>query len=114
MNRYGIAVLVIGTGELIATLIFYILNKNIGLSESAEASSFRWGPVFKGILERVTIVVGLLAEFTTILAAFGALKIGTRLSEDKENQISNTYFLVGNLLSLLFAMTYVSIIQTLD
>jgi hypothetical protein len=32
------------------------------------------------------------------------MKLGTRLHKEQGNQISNTYFLVGNLLSILFAM----------
>jgi hypothetical protein len=39
-----------------------------------------------------------------MLIAFGAMKLGTRLHDEQDAEISNTYFLVGNLLSILLAM----------
>ena len=39
-----------------------------------------------------------------MLIAFGAMKLGTRLHTEEGSDISNTYFLVGNLLSMLLAM----------
>lgn len=60
---------------------------------------------------RAVLYIGILHGFPQILIAFGALKIGTRLHEDKQNKISNDYFLVGNLISLLLAMLYAIIAQ---
>ena len=39
-----------------------------------------------------------------MLIAFGAVKLGTRLHSEQGSEISNTYFLVGNLLSMFLAM----------
>ena len=69
--------------------------------------------VVKGLLERLTMLVGLLSGFPHILTAFGALKIGTRLQDEQRNHISNTYFLVGNLTSILLAMLYSVILRWL-
>jgi len=59
------------------------------------------------------LFTGLLHGFPQILIAFGALKLGTRLYEDKESDISNSYFLVGNLISILLAMLYAIIAKKL-
>lgn len=102
---WGTVVLIVG--ELIAALAFHLLKKRLGPSQTGSPRS---GAVLKGVLERVTILVGLLAGFPHVLTAFGALKISTRLTEDQNDHISNTYFLIGNLLSILFAMIYAVII----
>lgn len=57
--------------------------------------------------------VGLLAGFPHVLIAFGALKISTRLSEEQGDHISNTYFLTGNLVSILFAVAYAWAVRVL-
>lgn len=98
------------TGELIAGLAFHILKKRLGTNQSGVS---RWESVLKGILERGTLLVGLLAGFPHVLTAYGALKISTRLSENQKNRMSNTYFLTGNLLSILLAMVYAVIINKL-
>lgn len=54
--------------------------------------------VFKGILERFVIFFCLSIGIQQILIVFGALKIGTRLVNQKTNTISNDYFLIGNLI----------------
>ena len=45
----------------------------------------------------------LLREFLGLIA-FGAMKLGTRLHAEQGSEISNTNFLVGNLLSVLLAI----------
>ena len=97
-------------GELVAGLTFHILKRSLGSEQSGYPN---WESVLKGILERTTLLVGLLAGFPHVLTAYGALKISTRLSEDQKNRISNTYFLTGNLLSILFSMLYALIITML-
>lgn len=62
--------------------------------------------LLKGMLERVFLIAGMLFGFPQVIIAFGALKIGTRLHEDKNSKISNDYFLIGNFISLLGALVY--------
>ena len=38
------------------------------------------------------------------IIAFSAMKLGTRLRHEEGSEISNTYFLVGNLLSIFLAI----------
>lgn len=97
-------------GELVGLLIFTLLKKAMKLPKTSPA---RKASVVKGILERAVLYIGLLHGFPQILIAFGALKIGTRLHEDKKTKISNDYFLVGNLISILLAMLYAIIAQKL-
>ena len=97
-------------GELFAGIAFHFLKKHLAPQQSG---SLNLESVLKGILERTTLLVGLLAGFPHVLTAYGALKISTRLRDDQQNPISNTYFLTGNLLSILFAMVYAVIIKKL-
>ncbi len=97
-------------GELVAGLTFHLLKRYLGTKQSGEPN---WESFLKGILERTTLLVGLLAGFPHVLTAYGALKISTRLSEYQKNHISNTYFHTGNLLSILFAMVYAMVITML-
>ena len=100
---YITAALIFLVGELVSLPIFALLKKAMKLPKT---SSARKAEVVKGMLERAVLYIGLLHGFPHILIAFGALKIGTRLHEDRALKISNNYFLVGNLISILLAMLY--------
>ncbi|MDY6953438.1 MAG: hypothetical protein SWE60_18155 [Thermodesulfobacteriota bacterium] len=101
--KYLTAAAVFVVGELVGLIIFSALK---WATKLPKASPARKASVVKGILERVVLFVGPLHGFPQVLIAFGALKIGTRLHEDKGSEISNSYFLVGNLISMLLAMLY--------
>ena len=105
---YAIAILV--AGELISLLLFTVIRKWFAPTESSSAGR---ASIAKGILERVTLFTGLLYGFPQILIAFGALKLGTRFSTEQQTKISNDYFLVGNLLSILLALVYTIIVKSL-
>jgi len=100
------AALVFVFGELVALVLFGVLRERLGSEPTRRAKA--WSAT-KGVLERLTLFVGLLTGFPQVLIVFGALKIGTRLTEDKGSVISNDYFLVGNLISLLLAISYTAI-----
>lgn len=51
-------------------------------------------------------MAGLVNGFPDILALFGALKLGTRLRQKQNDKDFNNYYLVGNLVSVLFAIIY--------
>lgn len=114
-------------GELISLIAFgYIraihVRKKLTLEFGELAKEVKRKPVFtlsldfdwlKGVLERAVLSIGLLAGYPHILTFFGALKIATGLnsrSQDKDapgHAWSMDYFLIGNLVSALFAMMYV-------
>jgi len=108
--KYLTATAIFVVGELVSLLIFAAIKRAIGPPKTSPALK---ASVVKGILERAVLFVGLLNGFPQILIAFGALKLGTRLYEDKESEISNSYFLVGNLTSMLLAMLYAIITKKL-
>jgi hypothetical protein len=54
-------------------------------------------------------MVGMTMTMSTVLVLFGALKIGTRIAEKENERISNDYFLVGNLMSVLLTLVGVGI-----
>jgi hypothetical protein len=107
---YGTAALIFVVGELASLPIFALLK---GLMKLPKTSPARRASIAKGILERAVLYIGLLYGFPHILVAFGALKLGTRLHEDRESKISNNYFLIGNLISMLLAMLYAIIARKL-
>jgi hypothetical protein len=106
--KYLTAIIIFVIGELVSLLIFTTLKRITKLPKSSPA---RKASVVTGILERAVLYVGLLHGFPQILIAFGALKICARLHAEKKSKISNTYFLMGNLISILLAMLYAIVAQ---
>lgn len=96
--------------EVFALFIFSILNF-IYIKKGPETPSpkkkNRIMGMAKGSLERACLFFSLYLGFPQMLIAFGALKVGTKLGIDKDCQISNDYYLVGNLVSIFLAfLTY--------
>lgn len=86
-------------------------GKNLPTDGQPENSRQLFGlslSVAKGVLERGVLFVALIADISSILVVFGALKLGTRLDTSK-NKISNDYFLFGNLSSILVVLIYRSL-----
>ena len=108
--NYFLAAVVVAVGEVVSLFIFHLLKKSVGPPKNSPALN---ASVLKGMLERAVLLTGLMYGFPQILIAFGALKLGTRLHTEKENEVSNTYFLVGNLISMLLAMIYAVVIGKL-
>ncbi|MGM0506882.1 MAG: hypothetical protein ACQER4_06815 [Bacteroidota bacterium] len=84
--------------ELLTNLLFHFVSHSLRSNESRPRS------IIKGILERLFLIAGLTSGYPHVIIAFAALKIGTRFQ--KNNQISNDYFLIGNFISILIAMSY--------
>lgn len=109
MIKYLLTAVVLVLGEVLSFFVFKPVK--IAMGPHGTANADKWS-VAKGVLERLVILLGLLQGYPQILTAFGALKIGTRL-HDQENDISNSYFLVGNLVSLLFTLIYAAAIKAI-
>ena len=98
---YLAAAMVFFCQELVGILLFPLLSRWLG-----PRGSRAWDPtsIFKGVIERLVLFTALIHNYPQMLIAFGAMKLGTRLHDETDAAISNTYFLVGNLLSILLAM----------
>ena len=98
---YVIASAVFVCQEVIAILLFPMLSRWLG-----PQGNRAWDPmsIFKGVLERLVLYTALIHGYPQMRIAFGAMKLGTRLHDEQDAKISNTYFLVGNLLSIFLAM----------
>ena len=111
-------------GELVAVYLFSAIWRWLGPEEeppkSTEERQRRWKvraiEVFKGVLERFVVCVGLLMQYQGVLTLYAALKLGNRLrheessddmTDDQSNRITN-YFLIGNLLSILLCLLYIA------
>ncbi|MCS6975339.1 MAG: hypothetical protein NZM13_12720, partial [Cyclobacteriaceae bacterium] len=68
--------------------------------------------VFKGVIERIFVLTVLCLEVASALTLLGALKIATRFKEN-ENKVSNDFFLIGNLISVLFGFVYFVVLRNL-
>ena len=108
--KYLYAIAILAAGELISLFLFAFISKWLAPTES---NSFGRASIIKGILERVLLSTGLLFGFPQVLIAFGALKLGTRLVTEQQSKISNDYFLVGNMVSILLALVYTIIVKAL-
>ena len=96
--------------ETLLTIVFHLLNARVFSVKEDGQTGLTLIAVIKGIMERLLLILGLLNGYPHVITAFAALKIGTRIN-DKEHKISNDYFLIGNLISLLAAIGFVLIAQ---
>lgn len=112
-------------GETVAYVLFSRLNKlykvvdNEALLSTEDEENnavpkqveFKVNNILKGIIERLCLFLSFIIGFPQMLIAFGALKVGTKLG--KECQVSNDYYLVGNLLSIIIVFSvYLICIKT--
>lgn len=113
ITKIIIFLVIFTVGEIIMNLTFFKYLKNyFSLSEvdiekeNKTHKAFLLFPIsiFKGLLERFVLYVCLVLGLTQILIVFGAIKIGTRI--DKNVEIKNDYFLIGNFSSILTSVFY--------
>ena len=101
--------LLIIIGEIFFYLAFEAILRQFNLLKTGNKAR----EIFKGVLERVMLAIGIAHGITTVIVAFGVLKVATKLSlsaadheRRDEVQSHNDYFLVGNLMSLVFGIIY--------
>lgn len=99
--NYVTALVVFICQEAVGLVVFPILNYYLG---PKGGKPYDFSAISKGVIERLVLLTALIHDYPQILIAFGAMKLGTRLHEEKETEISNTYFLIGNMLSIFLAM----------
>jgi hypothetical protein len=94
-------------GELLLHMLLFFIGKWIGKQnrDRITITSF-----LKGLIERAFVVVALRTEVASALTLLAALKIATRF-KDEENKVSNDFFLMGNLISILFGIGYYQIMK---
>lgn len=96
-----IEILIIAGVEVVLFLIFLVIGMYKGHTIRDNFKS-----LLKGWIERSFICFGLFHDLMIIIVFFGALKLGTRLQDDKTDKISNDQFLMGNIFSITAAMVY--------
>ena len=101
MTFLNVSVIVVG-GEILIHLLFYIISRLIG---KQNRDKINFTTIFKGIIERCYVVTVLFMEVASALTLLGALKIATRI-KDEDNKVTNDFFLIGNLVSVLFGIVY--------
>jgi hypothetical protein len=94
-------------GEFTIHVLFFVISRTIGKSNKDKISGTS---ILKGILERTFVIVSLWFNMTGALTLLGALKIATRI-KDNEDKVSNDFFLIGNLISVLFGIGYYEILE---
>ena len=94
-------------GELVIHILLFLISKFIGKASKDKISRTS---ILKGLLERTFIVVSLYLNITQSLTLLGALKIATRI-KDGEDRVSNDFFLIGNLISVLFGIGYYMLLK---
>ena len=110
MVQYIPVVLVFICQEVVGLIVFPIMNRYLG-PEGINAWDHK--SILKGILERLVLLTALIHGYPQIIIAFAAMKLGTRLHKEEKTEISNTFFLTGNLLSILLAMISSIIIKAI-
>lgn len=103
-------------GEIFAFLTFEFLRRRFDVFKN-EANLFSTDEdrpgrsssteILKGVLERLVVTFGLFIDLAGILTVFAALKLANRLThEGDHSDRSKNYFLIGNLLTILFCLVY--------
>ena len=104
------AIAIFVVGEVLALFVFALVRQLLAREFTIER---RMLEIFKGLLERLVITVGLSTGFPQILIMFGALKLGNRLAhEGGDSDEMRNYFLIGNLVSVLLCFLYVRLAAT--
>ena len=108
--QYIPAVIVFMCQEVIALIIFPILNAKLG---PKKGRAWDTNSILKGVMERLVLYTALIHGYPHMLIAFSAIKLGTRLTpeQEEEKKISNTYFLVGNLISIFMVIVSTVVIK---
>jgi hypothetical protein len=104
-----IVIAAIAAGEVIIHVLLYLISKMIGKLNKDRMSLIS---IFKGVLERTFILVTLFFDLASSLTLLGALKIATRI-KDQEDKVSNDFFVIGNLVSVLFGIIYFLLVKNL-
>jgi hypothetical protein len=102
-------------------LIFMISECVLAFAFSAIAQVFYkkigldFRSIFKGVFERIFLVLALFYDYPHALTFFSAVKIATRLKHteatgEEENKF-NDFYLFGNFLSVIVAILYVQILK---
>lgn len=89
-------------GEIVIHVLFYVISRSIG---KPSRDKVNLATMLKGLLERTFVVVVLVLGLASALTMLGALKIATRI-KDEETKVSNDFFLMGNLISIMFGIVY--------
>ena len=98
--------------EVLALVLFRWVRH--ALPGEREAAAWWDIETFKGLIERLMIYVGLLMGYPHILTLFAALKLANRVSDESpDHDDMKNYFLVGNLLSVLFVLAAVAAVRAL-
>ncbi|MGD8779839.1 MAG: hypothetical protein PVH88_12860 [Ignavibacteria bacterium] len=99
-SKLNLLIAVLVEGELILIMIFAIIGMYRGYGFKENTLS-----ILKGILERTFLTFSLVNDLPVAIIFFGAIKLGTRL-DHSNNKVTNDQFLVGNILSVFFAIIY--------
>ena len=102
MNPVFTYIVLIAAGEIVIHFLFFVISRSIG---KPNRDKINLATVLKGLLERTFVAVVLILGLASALTMLGALKIATRI-KDEESKVSNDFFLMGNLISVLFGIVY--------
>ena len=110
MNIFRLVALILCIEILLGFFFYSITPKSIKPGGKIDHPS-----LLKGILERFFLMVSLINNYPHALTLFSALKLATRLKRDSEGpekeSAYNDFFLIGNLISVLIAFSYVYLYQ---
>ncbi len=112
MSQYILFGIVFVFSEIALAFLFQIASeyfyKKLGLDVKS---------IFKGIVERLFLIIALSNNHSQALTFFSAVKLATRLKHEEshgEHNRFNDYYLVGNLISVAVGIGYASLWQNRD
>ncbi len=85
--------------------------------KAMKSKGIDYASIGKGVAERLFLLITLVSGYPHALTVFSALKLGSRLTYNVDEKIENSYnnfFLLGNFISVIVAIGYVSLYEKLD
>ena len=107
--KYLIIVSLILVSEIVLAFMFSVISQVF-----YKKMGFDFRSIFKGIIERIFLMFCLFHNYPHALTFFSALKLGTRLKHEENKESENKYndfYLLGNLISVMVAISYVLLLN---
>lgn len=107
--NYLIIVSLILVSEIVLAFMFSVISQLF-----YKKMGFDFKSIFKGIVERMFLMFCLFNDYPHALTFFSALKLGTRLKHEENKASENKYndfYLIGNLISVMIAISYVLLLK---
>lgn len=110
LTPFGVLGMVFLIGEVLAFPFYYVLHRHLSKKDVNGVVNME---TVKGWSERIVLLFGLWLGYPHVLTLFSALKIANRFKIEESDDLEKSYFVIGNLVSVLLVFVYLVIARVL-